>query len=166
MAAALLSDRLGHVAELVPVASAGLLRGGSPADPDAVAVLARRGLDIAGHTSAQLTPAMVEEANLVLGMERRHVREAAVLVPGALDRSFTLPELVRRGEDYGPRRRGQSLAEWLAEVSAGRSASDLFGTPSDDVADPIGMGRRHFERLADELTGLAESLASLVEPVG
>ena len=165
MAAALLADRLNGVPELLPVGSAGLLEGGSPASYEAVRAVAARGCDLSGHISRRLTPELLADASLVLAMERRHLREALLMDPGALHRCFTLREIVRRAGAHGPRRSGQSVAEWLAELGADRTTDDLLGDDeADDIADPIGRGRRHFNRLADELTGLADAFAALVTP--
>jgi protein-tyrosine phosphatase len=96
-------------------------------------------------------------------MARNHVREAIVAVPDAWPRSFTLKELVRRGELCGPRRPGQPLDEWLAAVHAGRRLPDLLGDSAvDDVADPIGKPRRAYERTAKELDDLTSRLARLL----
>ena len=60
---------------------------------------------------------MLARADLVLGMERRHVREAVVLLPEIMPKAFTLKELVRRGEEFGARTRGRSLEDWLVDVA-------------------------------------------------
>ena len=165
MAAALLAARLNGVPELLPVESAGLLAGGSPASHEAVRAVAARGCDLSGHVSRRLTAELLADASLVLAMERRHLREALLIDPGVLTRSFTLREIVRRAEAHGSRRAEQPLAEWLADLGAGRTSGDLFGDDeADDIADPVGRGRRHFNRLADELTGLADTFAALVAP--
>jgi protein-tyrosine phosphatase len=160
MAAALLRSMVGDVeGEPVRVHSAGLMPGGMPATDQAQAAVA----GLADHVSRQLEPALVEQADLVVGMARAHVREAAVLVPGAFARSFTLRELVRRGLAAGPRRPGEPVAAWLARVGAGRRASDLLGDdPDDDVADPIGLPLDAYRSTADELRSLLSSLAMLL----
>lgn len=58
--------RLGHGS----VESAGLAAlAGRPAEPHAVALLARRGIDISGHRARQLTPEQLAAAEVVLVME-------------------------------------------------------------------------------------------------
>lgn len=102
-------------------------------------------------------------ADLVLGMAREHVREAVVLAPDAWPRTFTLKELVRRGEAVGPRRGEQTLADWLASAAAGRTAAELMG-PSDidDVADPYGLSLPSYERMIDELDNYIDRLVALL----
>jgi len=102
-------------------------------------------------------------ADLVIGMSRRHVAETAVLVPDAWTRAFTLKELVRRGDEAGPRRRGQPLDEWLADVHWGRKRSELVGrSRDDDIADPVGQPRSAYERTAKELDQLLERVVTLI----
>jgi protein-tyrosine-phosphatase len=90
----------------------------------------------------------------VLGMAREHVREAVTLDPVALDRAFTLKEIVRRG-DVRPRGR-RELRAWLAELASEREPRDLLGAAKiDDVDDPIGGPTSAFRKTAtllDELT--------------
>lgn len=67
MAEGLLRARLGPARR---VASAGLQAVvGRPADPEAVALLRERGIDISSHVARQLTPELLAEFDLVLVME-------------------------------------------------------------------------------------------------
>ncbi len=82
---------------------------------------------------------LLGQADLVVAMERRHVREAALLAPAAFGRTFTLKELARMVEAAGPRRNGDGFDTYLGRLGAGRRPTDLLGaSPADDVADPIG----------------------------
>jgi hypothetical protein len=81
----------------------------------------------------------LQRADLVLGMERAHVRHSVLLEPEAWPRAFTLKELVRRGAELGPRPPVESPGAWLARAHEGRDRPDLLGdSPLDDVADPYG----------------------------
>jgi protein-tyrosine phosphatase len=143
------------------VGSAGLLPGGASPAPEAVAVMAERGIDITRHVSCQLTPDIARSANLIIGMTRQHVREACVGYGALLQRAFTLRELVRRSEEIGPRRADETLYTWLGRVGAGRRPTDLVGDVSgDDIADPIGKPRMFYEQTADEL---ADRLGGFVQ---
>jgi protein-tyrosine phosphatase len=162
MAEVMLSHRLGELGVDAHVSSAGLLDDGLAAPSDAVAVLAALGLDTSGHRSRRMTGAMVTEADLVVGMARRHAQEAVALAPAAWPKTFTLKELVRRAESAGARSPGQPFDEWLAKVHAGRTRADMVGSSSaDDVADPIGLSRRVYERTAAEIDRLVRRLAEL-----
>jgi protein-tyrosine-phosphatase len=170
MAEALLADELARQGVGATVHSAGLLDDGRPASPNSVSLMADRGLDIADHASRVMTVAMLEHADLIIGMERRHVREAAILVPDAWSRSFTLRELARRAEDAGPRPPEVELADWLATLVEDRTTVAHLGeSSSDDVADPYGRNLRTYRKCAgelDELIGVVvEQLWPAAEPL-
>ena len=155
MAEGLLRAQLSAAGIGAQVGSAGLLPGGSPAQPEAIAVMAERGIDITRHVSCQLTPEIARSANLVLGMTRQHVREACVGYGALLQRAFTLKELVRRGDNVGPRRDDETLYTWLGRLGTGRRPNDLVGDADmDDIADPIGKPRGFYEETAEELDDL------------
>jgi protein-tyrosine phosphatase len=163
MAEGLLKARAAERGVDATVHSAGLMDDGRAATADGVQVMAARGVDTSGHLSRHMTRDMLDAADLVVGMAREHVREAVLLHPDAWPRSFTLKELVRRGEEAGPRSADQPLLEWLDKVQAGRSRSDLLGVSlDDDVADPIGQRRPVYEKTADELDDLTRRLAALL----
>lgn len=162
MAEALLRRRLLDVGEMPRVSSAGVRGDGLVVSPGAVAALRSRGLDVGAHRSRQTTEQMLDDADLVITMAREHVREALVLRPSAWPRTFTLKELVRRGEEVGPRTPGQSFEQWLEKAHIGRNRVDLLGaSPDDDVADPIGMGDDVYERTAAEIAALVDRLVEL-----
>ncbi len=163
MAEGLLRAHLHRVGIHAQVGSAGLFPGGSSAAPDAVGLMTERGVDITRHVSCQITADIARSANLIVGMSRQHVREACVSYGALLQRAFTLKELVRRGEDIGPRRQDETLYTWLGRVGAGRRPSDLVGdSPNDDIADPIGKPRPFYEQTADELDDLITRFLNLV----
>jgi protein-tyrosine phosphatase len=161
-AEAMLRHRLHAVDVDVRVRSAGLLQSGNPAHSYSVEVVTGLGLDITRHRSTQLTAAILGMADLVLGMARDHVREAVVLVPEAFPKVFTLKELVRRGEEIGPRKAGETVPDWLGRVHAGRTSADLLGNSDvDDIPDPIGMPRSAYERMVEELADQLDRLVAL-----
>lgn len=165
MAEALLRQLAGERRAPLAVSSAGLLPGGRPMVPDARAALGGCPIDMSGHRSRQLSAGLVAGADLVVGLARAHLREVVVLVPDAWGRTFTLKELVRRGEQAGGRRPDQPLAHWLAAVAQGRRRAALLGdSPDDDVADPIGGSHADFARTAAELGDLARRLMDLLFP--
>jgi protein-tyrosine phosphatase len=147
------------------ISSSGFLLDGDPATGDAVAVMRLRDIDIAPHRSRTTTAEMLEQADLVVAMARVHIRQAGVLVPSAFPRLLTLKELVRRGEQVGPRHADESLDEWLARVGEGRDMNHLLGdSPDDDVADPVGKSYRTYKKTAKELDDLVTRLVGLVWP--
>jgi protein-tyrosine phosphatase len=145
------------------VRSAGLLPGGAPPTPEAIAVMADQAIDIAGHVSRALDAEAARSASLVIGMTRHHVREAVVTYGSDIERTFTLKELVRRGEEVGPRHPDETLVAWLARVGSGRRTVDLMGDDEgDDIADPVGRPRSVYEDTARALETLLRQLVALL----
>lgn len=92
---------------------------GRPAEPMAVALLAERGLDLSAHRARQLTAAMVEEVELVLVMEKRHVADVEALTPAARGRVQLLGRF-GRFEVADPYRRPRAAFEnSLAQIERG-----------------------------------------------
>ena len=141
------------------VRSAGLLAEGEPAASGAIDVLAARGVDLARHRSTTMTPTMIDGADLVLTMERRHVRCVVARRPDAFSRTFTLPDLVARSRRRGGPLEGDSTTDWLGRMHEGRSAHALLQPdPTDEIDDPLGGGAEQFEDTARRLDALVSSL--------
>ena len=165
MAELMLRAHLGERGMDARVHSAGLLHAGAPAADPAVTELGTRRLDLSSHRSRRLARELVAGADLVVGMERRHVREAVELDPSAWPKAFTLKDVVCRGEAAGGRQDGEDVAAWLERIGAGRSRDDLAGAPPDDtVADPIGQPASVYRACADELDDLCRRLSALLAP--
>jgi low molecular weight protein-tyrosine phosphatase len=149
------------------VTSAGLLGDGTPPPKQAVRVMARAGIDIAGRPSRRVDAAALAEADLIIGMTRRHLPEVATMDHVALPRSFTFLDLIKRARLVGSPAPTESLSQWAQRLSTGRTqASILSAAESDDVADPAGRGRREYRRTARELDRLTTELATLLFGVG
>ncbi len=162
MAAALLSHHLASAGVPASVSSAGLLEGGAPVTPGAVAAMRLRGIDVSSHRSQQIDVAMLADADLVIGMASEHVRESATLLPSTWPRTFTLRQLVRRAQEVGARAGPEDLEDWLARLHEGRDTLELIGSSvADDIADPMGMSNRAFRAIASELDGLLVQLVDL-----
>jgi protein-tyrosine-phosphatase len=165
MAEGLLRDRLQARGVDAIVSSAGITFDGRAATNEAIRAAAAYDLDISAHRSRLMNAELVFDADLVIGMERLHAREAVVLGDSLLPRVFTLKELVRRGETTGPRRADESIEEWLARVNAGRRPMELLGeSEEDDVADPYLGSPRVYEACIAELDDLVERLVNLMWP--
>jgi protein-tyrosine phosphatase len=162
MAATLLGRRLAELGVAAPVRSAGMLSDGHPAPPEVISVMAGYGIDVAGHRSHAARAADLAGASLVLAMARDNLRYAVVTEPGAWPRSFTLRELLRRGERIGPRAPGEPFPDWLSRVHAGRERAALLGdSAEDDVPDPVGGPLRAYADVADLLDRSVTRLAEL-----
>jgi protein-tyrosine phosphatase len=167
MAEGLLRRSLADRGIAADIASAGLYEGGAPATAQAQATLARRGIDLSAHRSRCLRGAEVDlaGADLVIGMERRHVQEAAAL--GAeRSRCFTLPELARLAVASEQRRPDESLAAWATRLSSARPASGFGGrrTAADDIADPVGRGDDVYEATVTLLAALLTDVVDRAFP--
>jgi protein-tyrosine phosphatase len=159
MAEAMLSARL--AAQAVPVASAGLLESGQCPPAEVVSVMAARGIDVAGHRSRRVTADDLAAADLVLGLAREHARHAAVLLPDCWPRTFTLRELLRRGQQAGARAPGEPLGDWLARAGGDRRRRDLLGSSADDdVPDPYGGPLAGYQATASLLDRLTSELVA------
>jgi protein-tyrosine phosphatase len=165
IAASLLADRLQRIRADVVVESAGLREAESFIDDGAMLALEDYGVDLRLHRSRRLEAAMVNGATLILGLEREHVREAVLLDRTAWPRTFTLKEIVRRGEAAGGRQPGESIEQWIVRTHRDRAQQDLLGAnPIDDVADPYGGAPGDYEEAAEEINDLVTRLVQLVWP--
>lgn len=165
MAAALLTCRLREAGVEAKVASAGLFPSRLPAHPLAVDALAARGIDLRDHRPRGVEREDLEQADLVIGMTREHVRELVTREPAAWCRAFTLKELVRRALAAGLRPEGTTLAEWIARLHEGRETPSLLGSsPEDDISDPIGGAAAAFEATSAEIAGLVDALVAALWP--
>lgn len=165
MAEGLLRARLAERAVEAEVGSAGLAFDGRPATPEAVAAAAEHHIDIRSHASRILRPELVDGADVVIGMERLHAREAMVLGRDARSKVFTLKELVRRAADGGARRPGEPIDAWLQRLAAGRRPIELLGASADDdVADPYRQRPEVYARCIEEISLLVDRVVALGWP--
>lgn len=138
-----------------------------PPVPEAVQVMATMELDIADHRSRPLTVEDMEATDLVIGLARENLRDAAVLSPESLPRLVTLKELVRRGAAVGAPVVGEDLGSWLSRVTVDRPLDALLGdSPGDDVDDPIGRPVGEFRRVAGEISDLADRVVGSLSFIG
>lgn len=162
MAEALLRDKLPPGCA-VTVASAGTIGDGTPPPDHAARVMADLGLDIAGRPSRRLDEEMLDGADVVITMTRDHLLAVATTHPPALDRSFTLTDLLRRAGQAGGPLPSESLSQWARRMSAGRTPQKILTAPAaDDIADPMGGEVRDYERAARLLDRLTTELAAVL----
>lgn len=169
MAAALFAEQSGRLPDPVEVSSAGISATGELGDrgvpAEVLEVMAPYGIDLRAHRSRVLTQALLEPADLIIGMGRRHVQEAVLLDPPSWPKSFMLKELVRRGTELGPRRADQGFRSWIDAVHGDRSRQGLVRrSPADEVEDPYGGSLGQYQATAAELAQLTAQLARLLWP--
>src|SRR5579872_2023237 len=149
----------------VTASSAGTLEVDRPIAKGTLQVIGTDGVDMSRHRSRLLDAQDVRGSDLVIGMTREHVREVVLIEPSAWPRTFTLKELVRRGEVSGPRWRGQSVSDWLEKVGAERRREQLMGwSTQDDVEDPMDGGPEMLRATGREILDLVGRLLDLIEP--
>jgi protein-tyrosine phosphatase len=149
----------------VEVLTAGLGMGGQPATGPTLEVAEGRGVDLRTHVSRKLDRGLLAGTDVVIGMERLHVREAVVLEPSTWPRVFTLPDLVRRAEAVPPRGRDESFRSWVELLGAGRERASLLGASADDdVLDPTTDPRVDHYTTAELLEGLVRRFVSRAWP--
>lgn len=147
--------------------TSGLVEWGSPAAPEAVQVMSTMGLDLTGHTSRALTVEQLATADLVIGLAREHLRDAAVMAPDVLGRLVTLKEMVRRAGAVGAPAVGEPMGAWVARLTADRPLSDLLGdSVVDDIDDPFGLPVAEFRRTAMEIAGLTDRVVGSLALIG
>lgn len=165
MAEALLRARLAERGIGMSVGSVGQLFDGRAAEAGAVKAMAERGLDLTQHISQKQSAALIADSSLILGMEKVHVRDLAILKPGTFERTFTLPEFVRIVEGVPPRA-GGDLREWVERLGSERDhLGYLSDMTADAVADPMGRSNRVFRACAAEIEGLIDRMVERVWPV-
>lgn len=160
--AALLEHHLAAHDVDATVTSAGYRHEGLPATPETVRLLAERGIDVGSHQSRQVTPELIDAADLVVTAEREHVVKVAVARRDAFARTFTLPELIRWTGVVGPRR-SKTWSEWLDEIGSERPrASTYLGAEIGEVDDPTGRPLDVWHRTVDEIDQMCEQLAAVI----
>jgi protein-tyrosine phosphatase len=159
MAAALLAERARHHGVDLQVRSAGMIGGGRRVDPAVLRAMDRRGIDLDAHRSVALAEIDLHGLDLLLTMERDHLREVVVADPDLFRRTFTLKEYVRRSEGAGGRGPGEPWDGWLDRLGTGRDRAELLGDDrADDVLYPAPPTLRAVEATARDLRRLADEL--------
>jgi protein-tyrosine phosphatase len=169
MAAAFFTEQIANLAEPVEVSSAGLhageIAGTGEVPPEVVEVMAPYGIDMSGHRSRALTRPILADADLIIGMSRRHVQEIVLLDPPSWPKAFMLKELVRRGDLAGPRRSDQGIRSWIDAAHGDRTRASLaHRSAADEVPDPYGQSLARYRGTAAELAGLTAHLTGLLWP--
>jgi protein-tyrosine phosphatase len=127
--------------------------------------MAKRGLDISGHQARKISAELLAGTSLIIGMERKHVREVATLGPSLWARSFTLPEIVHLASLVGARPKGQRLRDWAEHIGNLRDPVDYSRTDrASEIRDPMGGSVRAFRTCADIIDLRLAQLVDLAWP--
>jgi protein-tyrosine phosphatase len=96
----------------IEVSSAGLgALVNQPLEHNALAALTERGQRPSLHSARQLTPKMLQQSDLVLVMERRHLRDIDLQSPQSRGKTFLLGKWQRDREIPDPYRHGKAAFE-------------------------------------------------------
>ncbi|MBM7459462.1 protein tyrosine phosphatase [Rhodococcus coprophilus] len=113
-------------------------------EPTAALVLQHLGGDPDGFVARRLTPAIAEDADLILTMSEQHRGDVIELAPRMMRVTFTLPEAVRVQQSSG--------AASVAELAAARTQFPAPGP--EDIVDPIGRDEETFVEVGSEIADL------------
>jgi protein-tyrosine phosphatase len=146
----------------VSVSSVGTMQLASgPALPEAVELARDFGLDLSEHRSRTLSRELVEDADLVLGFERRHVKAAVVDGRAARERTFTIGELAALLRAVQPSADEDPGARARAAVAEADSLRDRLRDPGSlEIHDPFGREPDVYRRSAESVRDLVEEIAS------
>lgn len=135
---------------------------GKHATNQVIRLLAQRGIDVSEHRSETLTEQLINEADLILCAEVRHVMHIAAKWPDAFSRSFTLPELVERSLPVG-RVRELDLQRWIERLNEGRprGVHYLSDPYLGEIDDPTGQIGRVWDDSFAEIDALCRHAARL-----
>ena len=162
-------DAAGGLAPAIEVGSAGTgAVVGHPMTDEMAALVASLGVDPHGFEARQLMPDMVQQADLVLALTRRHRSAIVELVPAAVRRTFTLRELARLVGDVDPATLPGANATTadrlraLVPVAAARRGLSAHRPADDDVVDPYGGGQALYDKSFGLMVPAIEAIVTAV----
>lgn len=80
---------------ILSVSSAGTSAAeGAGATPMAIEVMREHGVDLSGHRARRIAAEIIAGADLILTMTRNHLETIRSMVPGAVEKTFTLKDFV------------------------------------------------------------------------
>lgn len=126
---------------------------GHPIHGDAARVLEAFGADCNGFVARRLTRRILQCADLVLTMEKKHRESVLELAPQQLHRTFTLTEAFRLATEFG--------ADTIGDLGALRS--QLTAHEVVDIADPIGQTAAVFANVGSQIANLLPEIVELCQ---
>ena len=126
--------------------------------------------DVLDHRATGLTRHAVDNADLILGMDRDHRRAAAKLVPNAARRSFTLLEfahVVSYVDDVvletHVQTHGEPVKDALEMVMRMRGVVPRLSSDRlYDVPDPFGRSKQVYERSAKQIERAVDQIVGFL----
>ncbi|WP_243662976.1 low molecular weight protein arginine phosphatase [Hydrogenispora ethanolica] len=131
--------------DTMEVVSAGIATiDGTGASSHAIAVMEAAGIDLRGHRSRQVTPELLNSADLVLTMTRDQKAILIQMFPSAGKRIFTLAEFAG-----------------MSEPQAGAEETGPF--LGLDIIDPFGLGMDAYRDCADQIKKYLSQVVRLLK---
>ncbi|WP_246125215.1 arsenate reductase/protein-tyrosine-phosphatase family protein [Cellulomonas xylanilytica] len=162
-------DAVGGLTPAIEIGSAGTgALVGYPMTDEMAAMVAGQGVDPQGFEARQLVPALVQQADLVLALTRRHRSAIVEMVPSAVRRTFTLRELARLVADVDPATLPGSNATTadrvraLVPVAASRRGLMAHRPADDDVVDPYRGNAALYQKSFGQLLPAIETIVAAV----
>lgn len=169
MAEQMLRQRAAKAKLPITVSSAGVMAmTGDPMTPQSTEVMTLRGFTPTKHISQDLTPKILEEADLVLTATLEHRSELARMLPKAGKYSFTIDEFARltsflmadpEFQDEFKKKAKETREQYLKRAM--QEAALLRGmVPTNldpkDVIDPYGESTKVYSQVAEHIEGSLE----------
>lgn len=157
----------------IAVSSAGVMAmTGDPMTPQSADAMTLRGFTPTKHISQDLTPKMLEEADLVLTATLEHRSELARMLPKAGKYSFTIdefarltsfltadPEFQEEFKKKAKETREQYLKRAMQEAALLRGMVPTNLDPKD-VIDPYGESTKVYSQVAEHIEGSLEIIVN------
>jgi protein-tyrosine phosphatase len=129
-------------------------------------LVAETGADTSGFAAREVTPAILREADLVLGLTREHRALTVDLAPATVRRSFTLREYARLLRSIEPDLLPQGTPGERARASVPLAGARRrrAGAAEDDVGDPYRRGEVAYATAFAEISRAVRDIAELLRP--
>ncbi|WP_460704230.1 arsenate reductase/protein-tyrosine-phosphatase family protein [Myceligenerans halotolerans] len=168
-AEALLTSRLDNSVHVASAGTSALV--GRPVPERMAELVAAAGGDVTRFAARQATPAMIQEADLILALTVRHRAWVVDQVPAAVRRTLTLRELGRLVStvppgDFDPSSLPDDAARLAALVplALGQRRRHAGEPHDDDVVDPYGRSGAAYHASFDQITGGLAPLLRAIAP--
>lgn len=133
---------------------------GRPVAIEVLELAARRNIRLHGFVASELAEEAVDEADLILVMDRAVRREVVSRVPQALRITFTLREFARILPAIRPEQQATPAGRWqsLAALAPRYRTAPKGDGSDDDIIDPLYRSLRAFERMGAQIDRAAEAI--------
>ena len=133
---------------------------GLPPVAGAVAEAGELGVDISGHLSRPLSPALVEHADLVLGFEAIHVADAVIEKGAPRERTFTALEFAELAERVEPPVLFDPVERARRVVAFADAARRRVPDRAHDFPDPLAGPERDYPVVVEQIRDLSERIVN------